>query len=246
MPEQPPKAQGTPFTGRSFDRLAAGYDRANAAITFGRSRAWLRSASRVALEGCPSPTRGLDIASGTGDFAIQLARRVPDAVVYGLDISRPMTLIARSKLERNGLCDRVRLVLGEALELPFPDGAFDFVVSAYLLRNVGDLPAAFAEMARVTRPGGRVVAMDITLACARGVRGPLERIARWHLRRVAPLIGWLLTGDREAYRYLTASVSGFASAEEVARLMEASGLVDVGFRRFALGTMALHWGRRPL
>jgi len=243
MPEQPPRAQETPFSGRSFDRIAAGYDRANAAMTFGRSRAWVRAASRVALEGCPSPARGLDVASGTGDFAIELARLAPDAVVCGLDISRPMTRVASAKLERKDLRQRVHLLLGEALELPFPDGAFDFVVSAYLLRNVGNLPAAFAEMARVTRTGGRVVAMDITPAHRSGL---LERVARWHLRWVAPLIGGLLTGDREAYRYLTASVSGFASAEEVARLMEASGLVDVGFRRFALGTMALHWGQRPV
>jgi len=232
----------TPFDGRSFDRIAAGYDRANAAMTFGRSRAWLQNAARVALEGCPPAAHGLDVATGTGEFAIALARLAPDAVVYGLDISRPMASVARAKLERKRLGDRVRLLLGEALELPFPDGAFDFVVSAYLLRNVGDLPAAFSEMARVAKPGGRVVAMDITPAHGRGL---LERVARWHLRTVAPLVGGLLSGDREAYRYLPASVRNLAPAGEVAAVMQASGLVDVGFKRFALGTMALHWGRRP-
>ncbi len=241
MAELPPPRE-SPFSGRSFDRIAAGYDRANAAMTFGRSNAWLRNASRVALEDCPSPACGLDVATGTGGFAIELARLAPDAVICGLDISRAMVDVASARVGRHGTGGTVRLLLGEALKLPFPDGTFDFAVSAYLLRNVGDLPAAFAEMARVTRPGGRVVAMDMTPAHG---RGPLERIARWYLRRITPIIGGLLTGDSEAYRYLPASVREHASAEEVAAIMEASGMVDVGFKRFALGTMALHWGRRP-
>ena len=242
MAEQPPVSAESPFTGRSFDRIAAGYDRANAAMTFGRNSAWLRNAARVALEGCPSPACGLDVATGTGAFAIELARLAPDAVICGLDISRPMVDVASARVERHGPGGTIQLLLGEALKLPFPDGTFDFAVSAYLLRNVGDLPAAFAEMARVTRPGGRVVAMDITPAHG---PGPLERIARWYLRTVAPLMGGLLTGDSDAYRYLPASVSAFVPAEEVAGVMDNCGLVDVGFRRFALGTMALHWGRVP-
>ncbi len=243
MAEQPPVSAESPFSGRSFDRIAAGYDRANAAMTFGRSNAWLRNAARVALEGRPSAACGLDVATGTGGFAIEMARLAPDAVICGLDISRGMVDVANARVERRGLRGTVHLLLGDAVKLPFPDGTFDFTVSAYLLRNVGDLPAAFDEMARVTKPGGRVVAMDLTPAHG---PGPLERIARWYLRCIAPLIGGRLTGDSEAYRYLLASVSAFVPAEEVAGVMGTCGLVDVGFRRFALGTMALHWGRVPL
>ena len=242
MAEQPPVSAESPFSGRSFDRVAAGYDRANAAMTFGRSNAWLRNAARVALEGRPSAARGLDVATGTGGFAIEMARLAPDAVICGLDISRGMIDVANARMDRRGRGGTVHLLLGDALKLPFPDGTFDFTVSAYLLRNVGDLPAAFGEMARVTKPGGRVVAMDLTPAHG---PGPLERIARWYLRRIAPLVGGRLTGDSEAYRYLPASVSAFVPAEEVARVMDASGLADIGFKRFALGTMALHWGRVP-
>lgn len=229
------------FHGRSFDRIATGYDRANFIMTFGRSCAWLRDAARVALEGCPPNAHGLDVATGTGDFAIELVRRSSDTNVVGLDISAPMTDLARSKLTRYDLEDRIALVHGEALALPFADESFDFVVSSYLLRNVGDPGRAFAEMKRVVKPGGRIVAMDITPGDG---GNPIEKLARWHLRNVAPIIGRLVTGQGEAYRYLVESVSNFRSAEDVAAVMKASGLTEVGFKRFALGTMALHWGRK--
>jgi len=242
MPEQPTQKNSTPFGGRSFDRIAAGYDLAGAVITFGRSRAWVREVARVAVDGCPPSPRCLDIATGTGAFAFELARLLPDAVVTGLDVSAAMIREAVSGRDRRGLRDRVGLLEADALALPFSDRSFDLVVSAYLLRNVGDLPGAFAGMARVTRPGGRIVATDLTPPRDGNLPG---RMARWYLGRVAPLIGGLLTGDTEAYRYLAASVPDFASAEEIAELMRTAGLIDVGFRRYALGTMALHWARRP-
>ena len=209
MAEQEPMPRESPFSGRSFDRIAAGYDRANAAMTFGRSSDWVRNAARVALEGCPSPACGLDVATGTGGLAIELARLAPDAVICGLDISRGMVDVASARVERHGPGGTVRLLLGEALKLPFPDGTFDFAVSAYLLRNVGDLPAAFAEMARVTRPGGRVVAMDITPA--RG-RGPLE------------LVFQEAVGDRSAALQLEHRVKRLAKLDKEALVREPSGL----------------------
>ena len=129
----------------------------------------------------------------------------------------------------------------DALQLPFADASFDAVISGFLLRNLVDLPAAFAEMLRVLRPGGRLVALDMTHAPA----GPRGALVRSGLRYgLAPLAG-LLSGHRAAYRYLPDSLDGYPPAEALVRLIEGAGAQDVRLRRMGLGTVALHTGRKP-
>jgi demethylmenaquinone methyltransferase/2-methoxy-6-polyprenyl-1,4-benzoquinol methylase len=132
-------------------------------------------------------------------------------------------------------------VTADALNLPFPDASFDAVTHGYLLRNVIDIPRALREQFRVVKPGGRMVCLDTSPPPPSLVR-PFVLI---HLNYIIPTLGTLLTGQRDAYKYLPESTKGFKSPEELAELMRAAGFVDVQFKRFVFGTMAVHWGTKP-
>jgi demethylmenaquinone methyltransferase/2-methoxy-6-polyprenyl-1,4-benzoquinol methylase len=182
----------------------------------------------------------LDLATGTGDLARAFLEATPVRAVVGVDFVEAMVRRARDKLARRGE-RRVRLLAGDALALPFRDGAFGCVASAFLLRNLADLPAGLGEMRRVTAPGGAVAALEIT---SPGL--PVWRQAfRLYFHRVIPAVGAWVAGDRSAYTYLPRSVEAFATPAEVARLMSETGLVGVRVARVALGTVTIHVGRVP-
>jgi demethylmenaquinone methyltransferase/2-methoxy-6-polyprenyl-1,4-benzoquinol methylase len=128
----------------------------------------------------------------------------------------------------------------DALQLPFADGSFEAVVSGFLMRNVGNLEAALKEQNRVLKPGGRMLILETT----RPRSGILSPFVRFYMRQVIPWIGGLVSGNREAYRYLPASSEGFLSAEELAGRMTSAGFGNVGFRRRMAGTIAIHWGKK--
>lgn len=217
-----------------FDRLARRYDLVNDVISIGQHRRWRRVAARMAESG----GRVLDLATGTGDFALELARS-GDMRVVGVDFSSTMLGLAQAKLGRSLQRLRVGLVQADALALPFQESAFDGVTSAFLLRNLVDLEAGLAEMHRVLKPGGWVVALDIT----RPKRGLVGAAVRWYLRATVPLMGGLLTGEWSAYRYLPASVEPLPDAERLSELFRAVGFSDVSFVRLGLGSIAIHRGR---
>ena len=222
-----------------FGRIAGRYDLLNTVMTAGMHYRWRRLATDIAVEGLDG--EALDVATGTGDFALELARRPQVSRVVGLDFSSQMLEIAEAKAQRKGHDGRVEFTLGDALALPFPDDGFAFVTSGFGLRNVANLDLAFSEMARVTRPGGRVVSLEITPVKG---RDPFSRFFPWYFRNVTPRLGALLAADREAYAYLPASVEEFSSAEEVALVMEKVGLREVVFRKVGLGTVAIHVGKK--
>jgi demethylmenaquinone methyltransferase/2-methoxy-6-polyprenyl-1,4-benzoquinol methylase len=226
-----------------FSDIARRYDLMNRLMTFGRDQAWRRyTVSRLAL---PHGSRQsiLDVATGTGDLALEVRREWPDAAVVGVDFVPDMLAEARAKLARRagvGTGLAVHLAAGDALHLPFPPATFDGVVTGFALRNVVDIPAAFAEMARVTRPGARLACLEITRP-----RLPLFRdVYRWYFYRMVPIIGGLVAGTRTAYTYLPHSVTEFLSPEEIAAVMRDTGWRDVTFRRLTLGTVAVHVGVR--
>ena len=164
----------------------------------------------------------------------------PGREVTGLDFTEAMLEKAREKAaarERRGLL-APRFVHGDLLDLPFADGEFAAVTVAWGVRNVPDVPRAFAEMARVTRPGGRVVCLESTQPPP-GLGGRFHAV--W-MTRVVPLLGRLVSGDGDAYAYLPASVEAFPRVAELAAIMAAVGLVGVRYRRFGLGAVALHVG----
>ena len=218
-----------------FGRIVPRYDLMNRLMTGGRDQAWRRKAARLAAP--PAGTLALDLATGTADLALALLDETAVRGVVGADFVEGMVRRGREKLAARGE-RRVRLLVGDALALPFPDGVFGCVASAFLLRNLADLPAGLAEMRRVTAPGGVVVALEITQATLPGWR----ELFRLYFHHVVPLIGGLVGGDRAAYTYLPRSVDRFVTPAELADLMRAAGLDEIRYTRVALGTVAIHRG----
>jgi demethylmenaquinone methyltransferase/2-methoxy-6-polyprenyl-1,4-benzoquinol methylase len=218
-----------------FDRIAGSYGRMNFLMTFGRDRAWRRTIVREAA--LPPGGRLLDLAAGTGDIALEALRQDPAVHVTAADFSLGMMRVGRGR--PGG--DRVAWCAADAFALPFADATFDAVTSGYLLRNVADRAGAFREQARVVRPGGRVVCLDTSPP----PRSPLRPFVRLYLRRVIPLLGRIVAGDRPAYAYLASSTEGFKSPAELAAIMREAGLVEVRHRSFMGGSIAVHTGTRP-
>jgi demethylmenaquinone methyltransferase/2-methoxy-6-polyprenyl-1,4-benzoquinol methylase len=222
-----------------FDRIVPTYDRMNRIMTGGRDVAWRRLAVREALAGCAADgCTVLDVATGTGDLGLAL-RNAGAASVTGIDFSATMLAEAARK-ERQAGATGVNWVEGDAMALPFADDSFDAVTVAFGLRNMPSYAAALREMTRVLRPGGTLVCLETT-----PITQPLVRLgADLYTSRVVPLLGGLISGDREAYSYLPASAAVFPDAETLGRLMMSVGLSRVRYLKLGLGTVALHVGRK--
>jgi demethylmenaquinone methyltransferase / 2-methoxy-6-polyprenyl-1,4-benzoquinol methylase len=224
-----------------FDRIAHRYDLLNRVLSLGIDQRWRRRTVRaLALDTVAGRGRVLDLATGTGDLALLVARSHAHIAVDGLDPSERMLDEARTKIRDAGLADRIKLVTGDAQSLPYPDGSFDGVTIAFGIRNVPDRALGLREMRRVTRPGGRVAVLELSEPGG----GLLGRIARFHVRTVVPRIGALLSGARE-YRYLQESIAEFPSASEFAGMMGEAGLEPVRVIPLTLGVCHLYVGERP-
>jgi len=212
-----------------FDRIARVYDRMNSVMTAGLHHRWRARAADLARVGHGS--RALDVATGTGDLAIELHGR--GAEVVGLDFSERMLALARAKEAG------IDFVRGNALALPYADGAFDAVTVGFGARNYSDLDRGLGELARVTKAGGRVVVLEITTP----QRPPLSWFFSLWFDRVVPGLG-RVAGDSDAYTYLPSSVRRFPSPRELAARMEGAGLEDVRWLITAGGIIAIHTGKR--
>jgi demethylmenaquinone methyltransferase / 2-methoxy-6-polyprenyl-1,4-benzoquinol methylase len=210
-----------------FDRIAGVYDRMNSVMTAGMHHRWRERAVDLAAVGPRS--RALDVATGTGDLAVELARRGADVV--GCDFSEAMLEHARAK------APAVRFEWADALALPYGDDSFDAATVGFGARNFSDLGQGLAEMARVVRPGGRVVVLEITTP----QRPPLSTFFGLWFDRVVPRLG-RLAGDPDAYAYLPASVRRFPGPDGLAAAMTAAGMERVRWILTAGGIIALHVG----
>ena len=215
-----------------FDRIAGFYDLMNSVMTAGLHHRWrARAADLAALE---PGDNALDVACGTGDLAIELARRVGTrGEVIGSDFAEEMLERARAK------APELVWEWGNALELPYASGRFDAATVGFGARNFSDLERGLAEMTRVVKPGGRVVVLEITTPR----RPPLSTFYRVWFDRVVPLIG-RLTGEQEAYTYLPSSVRRFPGPEGLAAAMARAGLSDIRWVLTAGGIIALHVGTK--
>ncbi len=216
-----------------FDRIARVYDRMNAVMTAGMDRHWRERAADIANIG--PGDRVLDVATGTGDLAIELRSRVGDGgEVIGLDFSEGMLELAREK------APEIRFDQGSALELPYGDGEFAAATVGFGARNFSDLGRGLAEMRRVVRPGGRVVVLEITTP----QKPPLSWFFRFWFDTAVPALG-RFAGDSDAYTYLPSSVRRFPGPNELGAELAAAGLTDVGWVLTAGGIIAIHSGVVP-
>jgi demethylmenaquinone methyltransferase/2-methoxy-6-polyprenyl-1,4-benzoquinol methylase len=213
-----------------FDRIARVYDAMNAVMTAGMHHRWRERAADLARVG--PGDRALDVATGTGDLAVALERRVaPGGEVVGLDFSEEMLALARRK------APSVRFEAGNALDLPFEEGEFDAVTVGFGARNFADLRRGLSEMARVARSGGRVVVLEITSPR----KPPLSWFFGLWFDRIVPALG-RLAGDPDAYTYLPSSVRRFPDPRELAEELAAAGLREVRWILTAGGIIAIHVG----
>jgi demethylmenaquinone methyltransferase/2-methoxy-6-polyprenyl-1,4-benzoquinol methylase len=212
-----------------FDRIAGVYDLMNGVMTAGLHHRWRARAADVA--GASPSTAILDVATGTGDLAIELASR--GAEVVGVDFSEKMLELARAK------APGIDFATGDAHSLAFPDASFDAATVGFGARNFGDLRLGLSEMARVVRPGGRVVVLEITTPA----KPPLSTFFSLWFDRLVPALG-RVAGDSDAYTYLPASVKRFPDAPSLAALLHSIGLRDVGWIVTAGGIIAIHHGTK--
>jgi demethylmenaquinone methyltransferase/2-methoxy-6-polyprenyl-1,4-benzoquinol methylase len=224
------------FVRAMFSRIANRYDLMNRVMTFGMDLRWRRIAGKKLQ--AEDGTWLLDVATGTGDFAIALRRLYPRCRVVGLDFSAGMLDVATPKLAAD---DGVLLLQADGYQIPFADSTFDGAVSAFALRNVPDIPGFLAEMQRVVKPGRSVVILEIARPTLPGFR----ELYQFYFGRFVPRIGAWLSGDSQAYSYLPASVEQFATPTQLQGMFEGVGLESVRVRRLGLGSIVLVWGTKP-
>lgn len=253
-----------------FDNIAHSYDIMNNAMTLGLHRRWLRR-SLAGLHLQPgAPMKILDVATGTGDVALRLAREYPEATVTGIDLSEGMLGIARQKLashpelaperasapetqearkepeqerltqEGEQKSQRVRFLQADSLDMPFADDEFSLLTVAYGVRNFEDLNRGLREFHRVLKPGGQVMVLELSVP-----EGTVTRLGyKLYTRTLIPLVGRLVSKDRRAYSYLPESIAAMPSPREVERMMEEAGFHDVSRRSFAFGAATCYYGKK--
>ncbi|MEE8469971.1 MAG: bifunctional demethylmenaquinone methyltransferase/2-methoxy-6-polyprenyl-1,4-benzoquinol methylase UbiE [Dehalococcoidia bacterium] len=219
-----------------FTGVADSYDLLNSLLSLGRDRAWRRfTASRAAVG---PGVLALDVATGTAELARHLARQNGGSTVVGIDFCPGMLEKARTKLDASSDGKGIELVLGDVLQLPFPENTFDCVTIGFGLRNVADIIVALQEMARVVKPGGKVVSLELTRPSSSLARA----VHTFCLFRIVPHFGWLISGSREAYTYLPESIMGFPSPVEVQEIMQKAGIQKVETYSLTFGIATVHAG----
>lgn len=224
------------FVRTTFARIVPRYDLVNWLMTLGLDRRWRKATVELVR---PQSAVTLDLATGTADLAIELARQGSRTVV-GLDFCPEMLEAGRAKVAARGLEQVISLAAGDALALPFDADTFDAAVNAFALRNVANLPRTFAELCRVLRPGGRLGCLDLTPP-----RGPLKGFFGLYINRMVPLLGAVAGGDLPAYRYLAESLRAHPEADRLKRMLDEAGFVQTGYRLVGFGTVAIHYGVKP-
>lgn len=233
-------------SGQMFDKIAARYDTLNRVLSLGLDQRWRRRVVRsLGLETRKKSKQGqwygdrprvLDVATGTGDLAIEIARACPGATIVGLDPSAKMLAVAQNKLDKRKLADRISLVQGDAQALPQANCEIDAATIAFGIRNVPDRGMALRELARVVRPGGRIAVLELNDPKEKGL---FAAAARLHTHHIVPRLGAWLSGARE-YRYLQSSVAAFPPPGEFADLMRASGLDVLEVAPLTFGVCTLY------
>lgn len=217
-----------------FARIAVRYDTMNRLMTAGQDIKW----RKYVIEQAQLPENGrlLDIATGTGDIALEGLKQQPSIQAIGGDFTIEMMQAGKSIPARQS----IQWTTADTLALPFPDDMFDAVTSGFLMRNVIDVAGAFREQMRVTKPGGHVVVLESSPP----KDNLLKPFIRIHLNYVIPNLGKLISGNADAYRYLPDSTQAFKGPDELAQVMQQTGFANVHYKMFMFGTVAIHVGTK--
>ena len=227
-----------------FDKIAFRYDFLNRFLSGGIDIYWRRRAIRELAGGVTAATGKtiLDVATGTADMAIMMARYLSSSHITGIDISTGMLEIGRQKITRLQMEEKISLQTGDSEAIHFPDAHFDAVTVAFGVRNFENLEKGLGEMLRVLKPGGRLVVLEFSQPKTPGVR----HVYDLYLRLVAPNIGKMVSSNREAYQYLNDSVKAFPEGENFLRIMETCGYKNTQLRRLSLGICSLYIGEKKI
>jgi len=222
-----------------FDNIAPTYDKLNHIMSLSVDKLWRRHALKEIVDG--TPQRILDVACGTGDSTISIARAAAEGTkVTGADISEGMMALVLEKAGKAGVKDRIDLQVADGEALPYEDGAFDRVTCAFGIRNFEHKEKGLAEFRRVLKPGGKAVILELSV--------PQNRVIRWvydlYFLHILPWVGGSISGDKAAYRYLPASVHNFPAPNDFCAMMEAAGFRSVRCKTFTLGLCRMFVGER--
>lgn len=222
-----------------FDNIAPTYDKLNHIMSLSVDKLWRRHALKEIVDG--TPQRILDVACGTGDSTISIARAAVEGTkVTGADISEGMMALVMEKAGKAGVKDRIDLQVADGEALPYGEGTFDRVTCAFGIRNFEHKEKGLAEFRRVLKPGGKAVILELSV--------PQNRVIRWvydlYFLHILPWVGGSISGDKAAYRYLPASVHNFPAPNDFCAMMEAAGFRNVRCRTFTLGLCRMFVGER--
>lgn len=219
-----------------FSSIAERYDLFNAIASFGFDRGWRRFA--VTKTALPAGGRALDICAGTGDLAISMGRRLAPERVLATDFCEDMLEVGRKKIAGTPEEGLVKFEWADVTDLPYDDGSFDAVTVGFGIRNVADIPKGLAEVSRVLKPGGRFVCLEFS----RPVWRPFRLLYRFYLFRIVPVIGRVVTGNYQGFKYLASSIAGFPDQERFRDMVLAAGFSRVEFYNLTGGIVAVHVG----
>ena len=221
-----------------FDNIAPAYDKLNHRLSWNIDRGWRRKAIK-ALEPY-QPQTMLDIATGTGDFAILAAQMLKPQTLVGADISEGMMAVGRQKVKQLGLSDIIKFQKEDCLALSYPDDTFDAVTAAFGIRNFQNLDQGLSEMCRVLKKGGHLSIAELTTP----VSFPMKQLFSLYSHTVLPIYGRLISHDRSAYSYLTATIEAFPQGEEMMNILKRAGFAQTSFRRLSFGICTLYFATK--
>lgn len=240
MANLPNKENKAKYVQETFNSIASNYDLMNKLMTFGLDKSWRRLA--VKRSELKEGGTGLDVCCGTGMLTMEQARAAgPAGRIIGLDFSENMIAVARQNIRDFEFKDSIQFIQGDAMDLPFENNAFDCVTVGWGLRNVPDILKTVQEMARVVKPGGKVISLDMAQPTA-----PVFREFYWLcFNRVIPAMGKLFSGNKKAYDYLHDSAKAFVHQKELASIFANAGLVETRYLNLCGGVVAIVEGRKP-
>ncbi|GED30855.1 MULTISPECIES: demethylmenaquinone methyltransferase [Brevibacillus] len=223
-----------------FESIADEYDKMNNVISFGSHVAW-RNYTMKQMNIQPGQ-KAIDVACGTADWTITLAQAVgKEGSVVGLDFSQNMLDVGAYKVAQKGVGNNVQLVNGDAMQLPYEDNTFDYATIGFALRNVPDVQTVLNEMARVVKPGGKVVSLEVS----KPPFIPYRKLFYFYFYNILPLVAKWTVNKYEQYAWLPKSLTNFPDSRELAKMFQQAGLDPVQVKLFMGGVAALHIGTKP-